>query len=284
MKIRRHIILALLSIAYFNLNAQDFETYVKSHTIYFDFIKMKILPDSVKIISFKEKDQLFKFLKDIQSFRNVECIIINSCELKSIPQEIVNIESLKYLSISNCELTSFKNITDLRNLQYLNLTNNKINIIPRNIEKLSNLQYLELTGNLIQQLPKQLKKLKSLKFLSLDFNQLTYSIYLPSNLSLLSMQYCNLNDIEDFLKYTSIKATLIRLNLTGNNIKVLPKTFEEFKCLQIIELGFNSITSVYCNFNKMPSVKWLDLSNNKLKTEDTYLLRSQTSFIKNVFF
>ena len=63
-------------------------------------------------------------------------------------------------------------LSKLKNLQVLILSNNSLKALPSQIEKLKNLQILQLDKNEITELPAGLSKLKHLQEINLRYNQL----------------------------------------------------------------------------------------------------------------
>ncbi|XP_072979441.1 disease resistance protein RPM1-like isoform X2 [Typha angustifolia] len=57
-------------------------------------------------------------------------------------------------------------IVDLFNLRYLSLRNSKVESLPKSIEKLSNLETLDLYGSMIKELPHGIVKLEKLRYLN----------------------------------------------------------------------------------------------------------------------
>lgn len=79
----------------------------------------------------------------------------------------------KSLDLRHLGLTSLPScICNLRHLETLNLTGNKLSILPENIGNLSNLKNLYCSLNPILRLPNSFKKLEQLESLSLLFHRL----------------------------------------------------------------------------------------------------------------
>jgi Leucine-rich repeat (LRR) protein len=137
-----------------------------------------------------EKDIIINNPKDI-----IECNI-SWCNLKSIPNNIFNLENLKILKcfennidnlnydfnkisklesieLGNCYIKNINNnILELSNLEIFNIAYNGLETLPKDINKLSNLKSFELGSNNIKQLPKNFYNLKSLVYLNLSCNKI----------------------------------------------------------------------------------------------------------------
>ena len=82
-------------------------------------------------------------------------------------------------------------LTDLYNLQELNLTDNRLTEIPREIGNLTNLQTLILSYNQLTELPREISNLTNLQYLHLDNNHLTE---IPREIgNLTNLQYLGLS-------------------------------------------------------------------------------------------
>jgi len=83
----------------------------------------------------------------------------------NIPKDIRN------LSLSNCRIKDGSFISDLKEIEYLNLSKNNIKTLPNDIGQLKNLIYLDLSENRLANLPvDEFKKLTNLRVLNLKGN------------------------------------------------------------------------------------------------------------------
>lgn len=120
--------------------------------------------------------------------------------VKLLPKGIWNLEFLKELHLNNCQLTEFpERLCKLRNtvtildmsnnqikkidprlaihfkdLKHLNLSNNKIQVIPLELVFIRSLVHLDLSRNLISKIPFTIGLMRSLKQLNLSHNRLTH--------------------------------------------------------------------------------------------------------------
>ena len=124
---------------------------------------------------------------------------------------ITKLEHLYFLSLNGCNLTGLpSSIGNLKTLTDLNLSDNKLEFIPREIKKLPNLQKIYLCGNHISNIKNVveiIENLNSLDYLDLSYNEIKA---LPNNLE-------------------KINSCLYHLDLRNNNIKTLPNNLEQIK-------------------------------------------------------
>jgi len=89
---------------------------------------------------------------------------ITDTGLKEIPKTILEISTLKELSLEGNAITSLpEKIKDLADLRFLNLAYNNFENFPNEIVACNNLETLILTENNIKELPCEIKDFKSLR-------------------------------------------------------------------------------------------------------------------------
>ncbi len=117
-------------------------------------LRLSVLPAEIaKLKDLVELRLALNTINDYSALRfltNLEMLHVDANELKAIPNEIFNLQTLKFLR----------------------LYNNNIVEIPSQIGRLSNLEQLLLHDNKITKLPAELLELKYLRFLALEDNPL----------------------------------------------------------------------------------------------------------------
>ncbi|XP_072977079.1 disease resistance protein RPM1-like [Typha angustifolia] len=100
----------------------------------------------------------------LRTFLALHCSTLSSSFLSS------NLSKSKYLAVLDLDGAALKTlpdvIVDLFNLRYLSLRNSKVESLPKSIEKLSNLETLDLYGSMIKELPHGIVKLEKLRYLN----------------------------------------------------------------------------------------------------------------------
>ncbi|XP_038585117.1 leucine-rich repeat-containing protein 57-like isoform X1 [Micropterus salmoides] len=132
-------------------------------------------------------------------------------------------------------------------LKSLTLNSNRLNCIPPEISKLKKLETLSLNGNQIQQLPPTLGQLKALRTLNLSGNQISE---FPAGLG--TLRHLDL------------------LDLSRNQIRIVPAEVSE---LQAIEINLNQnqtvpllqISVLSAEVSRCPRLKVLRLEENCLE-------------------
>lgn len=107
------------------------------------------------------------------------------------------------------------------NLRTINLSSNKIEVLPPWMGKFSVLKSLTLNHNRLTRLPDELSKLKKLETLHLGGNQI---MHLPADFGQLS--------------------TLKTLNLSGNQLRAIPPQLCTLRHLDVVDLSKNKIQAI----------------------------------------
>ena len=96
-------------------------------------------------------------------------------KLKTFPKEILELKNLQYLDLSkNALLELPDSLVQLKNLQYLNVSRNGLLALPKNIGQFANLVHLNLNQNEIQVIPYSFGDLIKLQYADLWSNNLDF--------------------------------------------------------------------------------------------------------------
>lgn len=180
--------------------------------------------DRITIKNLEPKERYF--LKDLREENNLR-ISLKSKETPLIRGFIVENGHIIRLGLANCGLKSVpESIGNLTSLKKLNLDNNYLIKIPESIGFLKVLEILRVRKNYLRGLPNSIMNLYKLKGLDISNNKLTHMPY-PMG-SLISLRYLDIsgNKIEylpDFLHSLPLKY----LYITGNKIEDIPKFFKQ---------------------------------------------------------
>ena len=177
--------------------------------------------------------------KDIGKLTQLEELVLPS--LKSIPEEIFNIKTLKKLKLNyskddkiNQKLSQIGNLKKLEylSLKYLTYMMNEEEvkiIIPNEIGQLIFLKELIIDNNKIDNLPNSIVHLEALEILRIESNNIKVLPEYFGRLSNLKELYCSNNQLkslpESFSKLKNLEKALFR----NNSIINLPNTLEKIK-------------------------------------------------------
>lgn len=153
-------------------------------------------------------------------------------EMTRVVSELSRFTHLKRLDLTSVQWTEFPvGLTALSNLQDLNLSYNRIRILPHEAGKFESLAWLTLDGCRLEKIEEGFCQLKTLKRLSLSYNELSA---LPENfnqlesLELLFVLYNNFKEVPNALTEPSKRPPSLKgANLNGNLIEELIQDSEE---------------------------------------------------------
>ncbi|XP_032544794.1 leucine-rich repeat and IQ domain-containing protein 1 isoform X3 [Chiroxiphia lanceolata] len=200
-----------------------------------------------------------------------------ACNLSTLSE----CSNLQVLTLRRCGLVSLEGLSSCKDLKYINVEENNIQIIDcENLENLcililsknhlssicgldgcKNLQNLELSYNRITRFG-GLKSLKNLQQLTVDHNQLisTKGLCEVPTLIYLDCSFNHLTQVEDIENCGLLQV----LKLQGNNLQELPR-LENHVLLRELYLDDNSISAVrMLSFYWLPLLQILFLSQNRL--------------------
>ncbi|XP_068095930.1 volume-regulated anion channel subunit LRRC8D [Hyperolius riggenbachi] len=124
----------------------------------------------LKLNSIRTIEEVISF----QHLKRLTCLKLWHNKIVSIPQSISQVKNLESLYLSNNKLESLPvALFHLQKLRHLDVGHNCITVIPIEIGMLQNLQHLYVTGNKVDTLPKTLFKCNKLRTLCLGQNCIT---------------------------------------------------------------------------------------------------------------
>lgn len=180
--------------------------------------------------------------------------------LQEFPEELQRLTAnLRTVDLSGNKIEVLPpSIGNFLQLKSLTLNSNRLTSIPSEISKLKKLETLSLNGNRIQQFPSTLGQLKALRTLSLSGNQIPE---FPSGLG--TLRHLDL------------------LDLSHNKIQNIPSEVSELQAIEI-NLNQNQISVLSAEISRCPRLKVLRLEENCLELSaipQSILKDSQVSLI-----
>jgi Leucine-rich repeat (LRR) protein len=155
-------------------------------------------------------------------------------------------------------------IKNLKMLNLLDLSENKISYIPAEIGLLSNLIKLRLSENDIDSIPKEIGGLSKLKYLYFDQNNIQNIPIKIGNLINLIQLGLSSNKIEELPKEIGDLSSLISLGLSFNSIKYLPPEIGNLKALISFFLMYNKLLVIPTEIQNLTRLSTLAFSNNQI--------------------
>ncbi|XP_007574966.1 leucine-rich repeat-containing protein 57 [Poecilia formosa] len=165
------------------------------------------------------------------------------------------------------------------NLRTVDLSGNKIEILPASVGNFLQLKSLTLNSNKLTGLPAEIGKLKKLETLSLNGNQI--QLLPPTVGQLKALRTLNLsgNQFTEFPAGLGTLRQLDLLDLSRNRIQSVPAAVSELQAIEI-NLNQNQISVLSAEVSRCPRLKVLRLEENCLELSsipESILAESQVS-------
>ncbi|SKC82625.1 leucine-rich repeat domain-containing protein [Ohtaekwangia koreensis] len=211
--------------------------------------------------------------KDIHTLKKVS---IASRKLNTLPEELLQCDSLESLEIVNCSIRKIqKQINNLPRLTSITILNNKSKR-PLKLSKNIHVTSFTIHGDRPNALPRSYRKFKALTMLDLSNNVLTKfpnGAAHNTKLDELSLQHNEITLVRDKLKS---HPNLQKLALQQNNIYRIPASIAQFPNLTRLSLNHNKITEVAPEISTLKKLEHLSFYNNQLTSVPwgVYQLRS----------
>ncbi|AFY40133.1 small GTP-binding protein [[Leptolyngbya] sp. PCC 7376] len=192
--------------------------------------------------------------------------------LRKIPEEITELKNLQQLNLWGNKIRNIPwKITNLNNLQRLNLRHNKIRNFPEEITNLKNLQQLDLSDNQTLEIPETITKLRNLKKLNISNNQIRYLSHTIAELKNLQQLDLSNNKIKEIPKGITELNNLQKLCLSNNKIKEIPVVIASLRNIQQLYLNNNEIMRISPVIAQLPKLQVLDIRGNQIKIIPKFL-------------
>ncbi len=247
------------------------------------------LPNLSGLISLKVLDlseNLFRNFPDaVCDLPVLQELNLSDNMLSVIPYTINRLQSLKYLNLSRCNISTcnFGNLNQLqililqqnkiekikecidgmRNLRTLNLRVNNIHSFPTQINNLTFIEKIDLSRNYIQGAYFDFTRLKNIKSINLTNNQLQYIKFKGTSETLLELNL-SLNKIKDLNNIVFYCPNLRKLGIIDNKIKDLSPICE-LKFLVELGASYNKIDKIPDNIQNLKKLNVLSIDGNNIK-------------------
>ncbi len=190
--------------------------------------------------------------QNIIKARQLEILILDSCDIQTLPEQIGLLTNLKNISLSNNKISKLPNsFSKLKKLSNINLNFNEFYEFPEQIASISNLEILFIGKNKLVSLPNSISNIRKLRMINVAYNEL---ILLPESI-------CNLVNLQV-------------LNVSNNKLIQLPTKMGEMKKLKSLVLYNNYVIDLPSSLFKIENLKIMEskynLNNyNRIATHDS---------------
>lgn len=157
---------------------------------------------------------------------------------------------------------------NMTNLRIINLSCNKLSVLPASITLIDTLEKLYVNGNQLVELPRDIGRLRNLKVLDCSSNRLRClpeSIKDLRQLEVLRIGAAGGGNMISFLPDTiGNLRELTELQLDNNELVELPHSITRLHRLHTLHAKSNRLTGLPENLGNMQSLTWVDVSHNIL--------------------
>lgn len=205
------------------------------------------------------RKSLTEFPPDLFKFVNISTLSLTDNKIAVIPPEINKLKKLKSLQLINTQITDITPLRDLKTLEVLWISKNRIkSIVP--IQELP-LKSLDISENPIENLETEIAHFSSLEVLYMN----------SLNLKRIPESVCKFRHLQ---KLTVIKNSINVLNLCfrANNFRELIATDSGIRKLEIntkyidyLDVSSNELTELPENMDSLSNLRTLKARGNKIK-------------------
>ncbi|XP_067203533.1 leucine-rich repeat-containing protein 58-like [Linepithema humile] len=202
------------------------------------------------------KESVWEWLMQTPIRYTLKRLNISRNYIKFLAKEFGTLSQLLELNLSNnllgtCRHSTWEwlNMPIRNNLMHLEICGNFLTEFPLQITYLKELMWLDISNNKIHFLPKKLGTLPKLKCFLLSFNHLGKS---------------DRNKWE-WLEQAAVTNELLGLDLSFNLLTELPPQIGKLNALVYLSLASNEIKCLPQSLSNLKSLEGLNLSNNNLK-------------------
>uniref|UniRef100_A0A3B4U6N8 Erbb2 interacting protein n=1 Tax=Seriola dumerili TaxID=41447 RepID=A0A3B4U6N8_SERDU len=182
------------------------------------------------------------------------------------PEVLEQLTGIKELWMDGNRLTFLPGMLGmLKQLVYLDVSKNNLEMVDEQICGCESLQDLLLSNNALTQLPGSIGSLKKLTALKVDENQLMYLPDSVGGLTSLEELDCSFNEIEALPSSVGQCVCMRTFAADHNFLTQLPPEMGNWKNATVLFLHSNKLESLPEEMGDMQKLKVINLSNNKLK-------------------
>jgi len=171
---------------------------------------------------------------DISKLTSLEKLTIVHSSIKKITPEFYSLKNLKYLKLSGNNTLPGKDISNLSNLEYLELSEGNDNFNVEGVMGLKNLKYLSLTDLGIKSIPEKIGDLTNLMELNISQNKINALPPEIGKLKNLVILKAGDNELKKLPSEIGALKKMEYLSVSSTNISSLPETFYTIKNIKII--------------------------------------------------
>ncbi|RZM18562.1 MAG: hypothetical protein EOO88_40400, partial [Pedobacter sp.] len=225
--------------------------------------------ESLKFSGSKNLHENPETIKQIASLSRLKHLEISYASLSDVrdmfsPTALPNLLSLNLIGNRITQLSDADSY-GFTKLKSLNLSKNKISVIPAGFKSLTQLEELDLSRNMLTDVSAlKAQNLDNIKNINLSRNQITFipiTILAAPKLEILTLSFNKITELPDL---QSTNNTLKHLYINNNNLVSLPENIGDYKSITVINAGANKLTQLPTSFKKLSRLRVLVLDDNNI--------------------
>ncbi|WP_371802959.1 leucine-rich repeat domain-containing protein [Candidatus Lokiarchaeum ossiferum] len=158
-------------------------------------------------------------LNQFEMMPHLTKLVYSNAQLEEIPSSVSTLSCLSTFMAYGNNIRSMNLLCNNRALQFISLTNNKIDSLPSDLELIPYLKRLDLSENRIKVIPENISELRYLEQFRLDHNRLTALPIELYALPLLSTLEVQMNPLLTFNPHNIPMQLLLYLTLSKEALK-----------------------------------------------------------------
>lgn len=252
-------------------------------------IDSKAWPSKARSLIFKTSGAELQHVSEVLSVNKyLRVLDLSGCSIKEIPAPVFQLKQLRYLDASTLSITDLPpQISGFHKLQTLDLSETEVTELPAFIGNLKMLNYLNLQGC------QKLLRLNNLDLLH-ELNYLNLSCCpevrrFPASLeNLRKLRFFNLSECsklptlpDELLQSFSSFSSIVDLNLSGFEFRMLPDIFGNICSLQFLNLSkCSKLELLPQSFGQLAYLRGLNLSFcSELKLPESFEYLTSLQFL-----
>lgn len=231
-----------------------------------------------------DENKLTSLPVSLSCMKNLKVLELGENNIVSLPEDIGKLTRLEILNLSSNKLTELpSSVGDLPNLKIFDVSDNCVESLPEVFQSAKVIESFFMEKNYLRTLPTWFDSLSSIVNIGLADNQLLDSPLPESfgvtsgetlrtldlsanNISLLPDSMGELKHLERLQLGSTISELERRAFQNGNWLRTLPSTFGWIVNLKKLHLDENQLVELPENFGSLVNLEWVDFGQNRLES------------------
>jgi len=203
----------------------------------------------------------------VTELRSLESLSVTWTKIKSLPPALFQLP-LNSLYLQRNHIKSLNGIEKASDLTILDISNNRLDCLPKTFGELQSLVTLNLSGNGLHELPESIGSLSQLKTLDCSCNKLKALPNSLGNVIELTSLDVSTNQLTGLPESIGFLPKLEDLRVRSNQLASLPDSFGQLNRLNSLLLRNNKFTDVPAQLSSLTNLQSLNMRENMIEHVD----------------